>query len=156
MSSDPYLLWTARDHENDVGELRRAAPADPVFADADVLGVLRVNGSGFLLDTDTARGLRDALNVLLVDDAGVDVEPMVMHEAQHHAVQRQALRIGRDVAEQAADLVRLASKARGLDAPATTGADTRALAELVRMVTVQQSRTTSLLGDLAAVIGGAA
>jgi hypothetical protein len=119
MSSNPYpyLLWTARDHENDLGELRRAAPADPVYADADVLGVLRVNGSGFDLDTGTARGLRDALNVLLVDDAGVDVEPMVMHEAQHHAVQRQALRIGRDVAEQAADLVRLASKAAASTRP---------------------------------------
>jgi hypothetical protein len=166
--AEPGLLWTARDHEGDVGELRRAIPSDPVYRDADVLGLLRVNGSGFLVETDTARDLRDALNRMLVDDGGsaetgrpqASVEGwQALHGALHGQLQRRARRIGQTVSEQVLSFARVVDQARAAEeAGPRTGVDpndrARMMAALVTLLAVQQQKTAALLGDLLAAIEG--
>jgi hypothetical protein len=156
--TETHLLWQDRDSEGSVGELRRA-----IVSDVDVLALLRVNGSGFEVETGSARALRDALNLLLVDDGGSaeghtanTVEGThALHQTHHTVLEQRARRLGEQCNERAAALSKLGEQARRIELAELTGESAfERTAELVRLLAVAQQQTNALIGDLLSAIAG--
>jgi hypothetical protein len=157
--AETHLLWQDRDPDGSVGELRRA-----IVSDVDVLALLRVNGSGFEVETGSARALRDALNLLLVDDGGSaeghtanTVEGThALHQTHHTVLEQRARRLGEQCNERAAALSKLGEQARRIELDEFNDheAGIRRTAELVRLLAVAQQQTNALIGDLLSAIAG--
>lgn len=161
---DSAVVWSARDPQGTVTELHR--PNEQTAE--NVLGVLRVTNYALqrnmtiYVETDTARGLRDALNTLLLDDGGSaerahpQATPegwQAFHGAEHRQLSTRASRIGQQLAEHTTALARIAGRARQAE-DAREEVSLEYVAEVLHLLAVQQQRVAASLGDVLSALAG--
>lgn len=157
-------LWAARDPDGNVIELWPAAGlVGPANATA-LLSVIQRGQppAGGWLELATARGLRDALNLLLLDDngSGERAHPQAtvegwqaFHDAEHRQLSTRAMRIGQQLAEHTTALAQVAGRAREAES-AREQVSLEYVAEVVHLLAVQQQRVAASLGDLLSALAG--